>query len=201
VRAAADAAPESEPTVEAEMADAPAGLADEDKLLWAMFPQAAERLFERRGSLTGETAVGMPVGVDRTLIETLVDVVEGSTQAEVSVEVGGARVTVRRAGAVPMAPVRAADGPAEAPAEAAPDAGLVRVESPIVGTFYAAPSPEAPSFVQVGDRVSVGQTLCIIEAMKIFNEITAETEGVIRSIEVQNAEAVEYGTLLFTLEP
>jgi len=55
--------------------------------------------------------------------------------------------------------------------------------------------------VQVGDRVSVGQTLCIIEAMKIFNEITAETEGVIRSIEVQNAEAVEYGTLLFTLEP
>jgi len=85
VRAAADAAPESEPTVEAEMADAPAGLADEDKLLWAMFPQAAERLFERRGSLTGETAVGMPVGVDRTLIETLVDVVEGSTQAEVSV--------------------------------------------------------------------------------------------------------------------
>lgn len=202
VLAVAEAAPESELFREVDLGGAPAGLADEDRLLWAMFPEAASRLFERRGSLVSETtAAAMPVGVDRTLIETLVDVVEGSTQAEVSVEVGGARVTVRRAGAVPMVPVHAVDGPAAPPVEAVPDPGLVRVESPIVGTYYAAPSPDAGPFVTVGDRVSVGQTLCIIEAMKIFNEITAEAAGVVRSIDVQNAEAVEYGTLLFTIEP
>jgi acetyl-CoA carboxylase biotin carboxyl carrier protein len=75
------------------------------------------------------------------------------------------------------------------------------VESPIVGTFYRASSPTSPPYVQEGDRVTEGQTLCIIEAMKIFNEIVAETAGTIRQIAVENAEAVEYGTLLFLIEP
>ena len=75
--------------------------------------------------------------------------------------------------------------------------GLSRVESPIVGTFYQAPSPESPPFVEVGDHVSEGQTLGIIEAMKIFNEIVADQAGTVREVCVQNAEAVEYGTLLF----
>ncbi len=203
VATAADAAPPLDPATEADLDAAPSRLSEEDKLLWVMFPQAAEALFERRDSLVGETTAGvMQVGVDRTLIETLVDVVEASSQAEVTVEVGGARVTVRRTGAVPMVPAMAAAAPAETPAGPTPTAaGLVRVESPIVGTFYAAPSPDADAFVKVGDRVSAGQTLCIIEAMKIFNEITADTDGVVRSIDVQNAEPVEYGTLLFTLEP
>lgn len=177
----------------------PAGLADEDRLLWAMFPETSERLFDRRRSLVDDAAGDTAApSVDRALIETLVDVVENAAQTEVSVDVGGARVTVRRTGSAPVG-ARATGEAAPAAPEA--DSSLVRVESPIVGTFYAASSPEAPPFVAVGDRVAVGQTLCIIEAMKIFNEIVAETAGVIRSIEVQNTEAVEFGTLLFTIEP
>jgi acetyl-CoA carboxylase biotin carboxyl carrier protein len=79
--------------------------------------------------------------------------------------------------------------------------GLTRVESPIVGTFYQSPSPDSPAFVEEGDRVAEGQTLCIIEAMKIFNEIVADQAGTVREVCVQNAEAVEYGTLLFLIEP
>jgi oxaloacetate decarboxylase alpha subunit len=135
--------------------------------------------------------------VDRGLIETLVDVVESSVEAEVSVEVGGARVTVRRAAPAHSVPASgAADGGAPPVAD-----GLTRVESPIVGMFYEAPSPDSPPFVREGDRVSEGQTLGIIEAMKIFNEIVADQAGTVREVCVQNAEAVEYGTLLFLIEP
>lgn len=179
--------------------DAPDGLAEEDRILWAMFPETSRRLFDRRRSLVDDAAGGTEApAVDRALIEALVDVVENAAEAEVSVEVGGARVTVRRVGSAPVG--ARPTGEAAPPAEAIDDS-RVRVESPIVGTFYAAPSPEAPPFVAVGDRVTSGQTLCIIEAMKIFNEIVAETDGVIRSIEVENSEAVEFGTLLFTIEP
>lgn len=205
--AAADTAEIEAPADTLDMAaarvQAPDGLSEEDVLLWTMFPEGTERLIARRKSLVGEAADSM-ASLDRGLIETLVDVVEKSGQAEISVEVGGARVTVRRAGAAPSAaaPVAAGSPVAMTSGEGggAP-AGGVRVESPIVGTFYAAPSPDAPPFVKVGDKVTVGQTLCIIEAMKIFNEITAEHAGTIRSVDVQNAEPVEYGTLLFTVEP
>ena len=71
----------------------------------------------------------------------------------------------------------------------------------MIGVFYRAPEPGAPPFVEVGDPVAAGQTLCLLEAMKLMNEIKAETEGVIRAIHVQNAEPVEFGQLLFTLEP
>jgi acetyl-CoA carboxylase biotin carboxyl carrier protein len=80
-------------------------------------------------------------------------------------------------------------------------AGLLRVESPMVGTFYRASEPGAAPFVQEGDSVSLGQTLCILEAMKLMNEIKAEAAGVVRAIHVQNAQPVEYGQLLFELEP
>ena len=73
--------------------------------------------------------------------------------------------------------------------------------APMVGTFYAAGSPGAAPFVSVGDTVSEGQTLCILEAMKLMNEITAEEAGVIRGVAVENAAAVEYGTVLFYYEP
>ena len=180
------------------MAEAPEGLSEEDVLLWVQFPEASGRLIARRRSLVGEATDGLTSqGVDRGLIETLVDVVESSAEAEVSVEVGGARVTVRRAApAHGVAPPIGADG-----ATAPVGDGLSRVESPIVGTFYQAPSPESPPFVEVGDRVSEGQTLGIIEAMKIFNEIVADQAGTVREVCVQNAEAVEYGTLLFLIEP
>jgi acetyl-CoA carboxylase biotin carboxyl carrier protein len=78
---------------------------------------------------------------------------------------------------------------------------LLRVEAPMVGTFYRAPQPGAPPFVEVGDAVAPGQTLCILEAMKLMNEVKADAEGVVRAIHVGNAEPVEFGQLLFELEP
>ena len=201
-REAADAAPTPEPApgddIATLMAEAPEGLSEEDVLLWVQFPEASARLLARRRSLVGEATDGLSApGVDRGLIETLVDVVESSGEAEVSVEVGGARVTVRRA-----APAHSAASSVAADGGATPVAdGFNRVESPIVGTFYEAPSPDSPPFVSEGDRVTAGQTLCIIEAMKIFNEIVADQAGTVRQICVQNAEAVEYGTLLFLIEP
>ena len=82
-----------------------------------------------------------------------------------------------------------------------PATGSSRIESPMVGTFYRAPSPEAPPFVEEGDPVSAGQVLCILEAMKLMNEVKAEIEGIVRRIHVADAEPVEYGQLLFELEP
>jgi acetyl-CoA carboxylase biotin carboxyl carrier protein len=71
----------------------------------------------------------------------------------------------------------------------------------MVGTFYRAPSPEAPPFVEVGQRIEPGETVCLIEAMKLFNEIVSETGGVVREILVQNADPVEFGQALFLIEP
>jgi acetyl-CoA carboxylase biotin carboxyl carrier protein len=78
---------------------------------------------------------------------------------------------------------------------------VILVESPMVGTFYRAPSPGAPPFVEVGEAVEEGQTLCILEAMKLMNEVKADREALVRRICVENAEPVEYGQLLFELEP
>jgi acetyl-CoA carboxylase biotin carboxyl carrier protein len=77
----------------------------------------------------------------------------------------------------------------------------VEVTAPIVGTFYAAPAPDAPAFAKVGDTVSAGSVLCIIEAMKLMNEIEAEVSGTIREILVTNEDPVEYGQVLFRIEP
>ena len=71
----------------------------------------------------------------------------------------------------------------------------------MVGTFYRSPSPDEPSFVEVGQRVEAGQVLCLLEAMKLFNEITAETGGTIKEIAVENSAPVEFGQLLFVIEP
>src|SRR5205814_8136348 len=79
--------------------------------------------------------------------------------------------------------------------------GLVRVEAPMVGTFSRAPQPGSPPFVEEGDPVGPGQTHCILEAMKLMNEVKADVEGIVRAIHVENAAAVEYGQLLFELEP
>lgn len=95
--------------------------------------------------------------------------------------------------AAPAAPA-ASPPPAPAAAKGAP------VKAPIVGTFYASSSPDAAPYVKVGDTVAAGQVLCIIEAMKLMNEIEAETGGVVREILVKNAEPVEYGQTLFLIE-
>ena len=78
--------------------------------------------------------------------------------------------------------------------------GLTDIISPMVGVFYAAPTEDSDPFVKVGDKVKKGDTICIIEAMKLMNEITAETDGVIKEVCVQNQQAVEYGTVLFRIE-
>ena len=80
------------------------------------------------------------------------------------------------------------------------DEGGHAVTAPMVGTYYSAPSPGSPPFVQVGDRVGEGDTLCIVEAMKMMNQIEAEVSGVIKSIRVQNGEPVEYGQILFVID-
>ena len=93
---------------------------------------------------------------------------------------------------------------AEAEDESVTDAGgpteeLEEVNSPMVGTFYRAPAPDAPPYVEIGDRVVKGQTLCILEAMKLMNELESDVGGVVREISVQNAEPVEYGQVLFRI--
>jgi acetyl-CoA carboxylase biotin carboxyl carrier protein len=101
------------------------------------------------------------------------------------------------AGARDRAPT-SEDSATGAPAETVSE--LHEVKSPMVGTFYRAPSPEAPPFVDVGDRVRPGQTLCILEAMKLMNELQAEVSGIVRQVRVGNGEPVEYGQPLFDIE-
>jgi acetyl-CoA carboxylase biotin carboxyl carrier protein len=90
---------------------------------------------------------------------------------------------------------------AERPAAAAPKSNLVDVTSPMVGTFYRAPAPEAPPYVEIGSTISKGQTLCILEAMKLMNELPCEIDGVVREVLVEDADPVEYGQVLFRIQP
>ena len=96
------------------------------------------------------------------------------------------------------APVAAPGSPAPA---AAPPSHLVEIKSPMVGTFYSAPEPGAEPYVKAGTRVATGQVVCIIEAMKIMNEIESEVAGVVREVLVENAQPVEFGQLLFRVDP
>jgi acetyl-CoA carboxylase biotin carboxyl carrier protein len=110
-----------------------------------------------------------------------------------------------QAAAAPVAsatssPANAAGGATPAAAEAGPEVGAHIVKSPIVGTFYDAPSPDADPFVKVGDRVSNGQVLCIVEAMKLMNEIESDAAGEIVKIFVKTAQPVEYGQALFAIK-
>ncbi len=96
-------------------------------------------------------------------------------------------------------PARDEGAPASLPsAPAGPN--WLEIKSPMVGTFYRAPTPEAPSYVEVGTRVSKGQTLCILEAMKLMNELEAEVSGIVREIAIENGQPVEYGQVLFRIE-
>jgi len=93
------------------------------------------------------------------------------------------------------------DDGSEAEQETSAESALLEVASPMVGTFYRAPAPDAPPYVEIGDRVSEGQTVCILEAMKLMNELECEVSGTIREICVENADPVEYGQVLFRIEP
>jgi acetyl-CoA carboxylase biotin carboxyl carrier protein len=102
------------------------------------------------------------------------------------------------AAAADAAPVATTAAPSEAPPE---KSNLIEVKSPMVGTFYRAPAPDAPPYVELGSAVTKGQTLCILEAMKLMNELECEVDGVIREVLVEDTEPVEYGQVLFRVEP
>jgi len=178
---------------------------EEDLLLVALFGDDANRLLANLRGRGGREEI-VHDGLERSeaaRVRELIDLVEASDVGEVSVEDQGVKITVRRQDdPVPVAAVPVAAAPA-APAEPghATVSTLIKVESPMVGTFYRSPTPDADAFVKEGDRVEVGQTLCILEAMKLFNEFKSEHAGVIRKVLVENAAPVEFGQPLFELEP
>jgi oxaloacetate decarboxylase alpha subunit len=187
-----------------------AGLAasEEELLLLALFGEEAEPLLRTiRGRSGGQDSlVGGRVDQQRAeLIREVVRIVQESGVGEVTIEESGMRVSVRRTeerAPVAAAPPVSDDAPTvAAPLELPETDGAIRVESPMVGTFYRAPQPGSPPFVEIGDTVAAGQTLCILEAMKLMNELKTENEGVVRAIHAENAQPVEYGQLLFELEP
>jgi oxaloacetate decarboxylase (Na+ extruding) subunit alpha len=182
---------------------------EEDLLLLALFGEEAEPLLRtiRGRSRPDESLAG--AGIERKQadrIRELIRIVQETGIGEVTIEEGETRVTIRRAderGEAPVATLElpsAAEPELTAPTEPPVD-DTIRVEAPMVGTFYRAPEPGAAPFVEEGDAVAPGQTLCVLEAMKLMNEIKSDAEGIVRRICVENAESVEYGQLLFELDP
>jgi len=161
--------------------------------------------------------------VDLDFIQGLITAVDASGIDSLEISRGGTRIRIAKTpppahtvnqGAAPApapvahapAPAAAAHAPAPAPAAApaaapADDRRLAEAKSPMVGTFYRSASPDSPPYVEPGSRVVKGQTLCILEAMKLMNELQAEVAGVVREVCVENAEPVEYGQVLFRIEP
>ncbi len=187
---------------------------EEDLLSYALFPQTARAYLERHAIgpesnvfgtqipayLGTQAGAALPEDAgDR--VRDIIAIVEESDVDEVVIEQGDLKMTVRKAGAAPA--------PAPAPAAVADTAGSSDdplngfhvVRSKWVATFYRAPSPQAPSFVEVGDEVEAGQTLCILEMMKMMNELTADVAGIVRQILVENGDTVQYGQPLFAIEP
>ncbi len=197
---------------------------EEDVLMYALFPNEARTylskhrvsekvdfMLEQESSNTKEEDY-----VDINQIRELVRVAEESGVGEIVVEEEGMRVAVRMPGSMPVAAVPMAQAaPAAAMEAAAPAAApeaaaaaeaerpktWVPVIAPMVGTYYEAPAPGEPPFVKVGDEVAANETLCIVEAMKLMNEITAEEMGTVREVCLEDATPVEYGTVLFYIEP
>ncbi len=159
--------------------------------------------------------------IDLDFVERLIRTVDESSIDHVEIERGGTRVLVSktpRAGhaqvghpapaAAPPPPPAAGHNPSPplapveaAPAPPAPTSTLVDITSPMVGTFYRSPSPDSPAFVEVGKAIKKGDPLCIIEAMKLMNELEAEIEGTIREVCIENGQPVEYGQVLFRVDP
>ena len=151
---------------------------------------------------------------DTALVKALADILDEAGLAELEYETADLSVRLSRVSSgAPVAPIAAVAAPAEAPAAApaapaaAPAAESVdaashpgAVTSPMVGTVYVAPEPDAPSFIEVGGTVKKGQTLLIVEAMKVMNPITAPADGTVKQILVQNAQPVEFGEVLVVIE-
>ena len=157
--------------------------------------------------------------IDLEFIERLISAFDNSGVDSLEIERGGTRVRLAKTPPQSLSPVAIAAPPPVAPAPApaaavpeqdpapasdspaaAPASNLIEVTSPMVGTFYRSPAPDAPSYVDVGARVGPGETLCIIEAMKLMNEIEAEMDGVVAEVLVDNGQAVQFGQPLFRFE-
>ena len=130
-------------------------------------------------------------------IKELLQIFKETDVAEMEVQRGENRLRLRRAGTA-QEYVAPSPAPSRGPV---PESNQILVKSPIVGTYYDAPSPEAAAFVKVGDSVEPGQVLCIIESMKLMNEIEAEVAGVVAAKLVENGRPVEYGEALFSIRP
>ena len=146
--------------------------------------------------------------MDLEKIEGLVKIIENSSLTEFTIKEGDLKITMSKldnppvvAAGVPVGPAPApAPAPEAAPAEAEAEDEKLLITSPIVGTFYSAPAPDAPAFVKVGDQVKNGQTVCILEAMKLMNEIQSEFDCEIEAVLVSNEQKVEYGQPLFRVK-
>jgi oxaloacetate decarboxylase alpha subunit len=193
---------------------------DEDVLSYALFPQTARPYLERHRLGPEHDVFGTQVpvylsaqmqttasaaGSDR--VKDIIAMVEASDLQELILEEGDVRITVRKtlpaaAGAERVDDHEAAGAPAARPVPATPESnGYHVVRSPMVGTFYRSSSPALEPFVAVGDTVASGQTLCILEAMKLMNELGSDVDGVVREVLADNGAAVEYGQALFAIEP
>jgi acetyl-CoA carboxylase biotin carboxyl carrier protein len=149
--------------------------------------------------------------MDLRKLKKLIDLVQESGIAELEITEGEEKVKIVKGGGVSLSPATLAPAqpaaPADAgraalpapPAEPQPGEGGHVVKAPMVGTFYRTPSPDAKPFVEVGQTIKEGQTICIIEAMKLMNEIEADASGVVKAILVENGQPVEYGQPLFIL--
>ena len=157
--------------------------------------------------MAGKKRAGLPKAGQQWTPKQVVDLAMAHDLAELEVETGGVRVRVVRRHAPAAATQGAAAAPGALPqaesverAAALADAGTVTIEAPMVGTFYRATNPETAPFVSEGDTIKEGQTLCIIEAMKLMNEIESKVTGRVVKIFVENAQPVEFGQPLFLVE-
>jgi oxaloacetate decarboxylase (Na+ extruding) subunit alpha len=177
---------------------------EEELLLLGLFGEDAERLLRgirSRGRRDHESRMDENRA---QRVQEIVRIVQESGIGEVTIEENGMRISVRSTPDLPAVTPGEASLAVPEPGEQATTAvsgTLLRVESPMVGTFYRSPQPGAQPFVEVGDVVGPGQTLCILEAMKLMNEVKAEVEGVLRAVHADDAQPVEFGQLLFELEP
>jgi acetyl-CoA carboxylase biotin carboxyl carrier protein len=161
--------------------------------------------------------------IDLAFVESLIKALDESSLDTVELERGGTKIRLSKSAAAPLVsaptpgmypgmgqlpsgmvgtdPVSGIPAQTEAEVVAAVPDGLLEVVSPMVGTYYSSPSPDAEPYIEVGQRIREGTVLCIIEAMKLMNEMESEVEGTVAKILVENAQPVEYGQVLFLIDP